>query len=49
MIADPNIAGLKVGGSFRVDDYDAFVRLLESSFGVAAERSSDVTVLRGRQ
>ena len=49
VVADPAIAGLKVGGSFRVSDYDAFVRLLESSFGVTAERLENETVLRGRR
>jgi transmembrane sensor len=47
VVADPAIAGLKIGGTFRVDDYDTFVRLLESSFGITAERSSNEIVLRG--
>jgi transmembrane sensor len=49
VVADPAIADLKVGGSFRVGDYDAFVRLLEASFGVTAERLENETVLRGRR
>jgi len=37
---------LRIGGNFRTDQPEAFVRLLESSFGVAVERSADVITLR---
>jgi ferric-dicitrate binding protein FerR (iron transport regulator) len=34
-----------VGGNFRADNSDAFVRLLESSFGVTARSEGDEIVL----
>jgi len=46
VIADADLETLRVGGSFRTDQPEAFVRLLENSFGVAAERSGDVLTLR---
>ena len=49
LVVDPAVAGLRVGGNFRADNMDAFVRLLESSFGVAAEvRNDGTTVLHRR-
>ena len=41
VIADPRIAGLRVAGSFRADNVEAFARLLEASFGVAVQRRAD--------
>ncbi len=46
IVADAAIRDLKVGGAFPVDDYPTFVRLLESSFGVSAERREHETLLR---
>jgi transmembrane sensor len=47
IIADPDTAQLRVGGTFRADNVDGFVRLLEVSFGVAAKRQPDgTTILR---
>jgi transmembrane sensor len=46
VIADSDLETLRIGGNFRVDQPEAFVRLLESSFGVFAERSVDVIALR---
>ena len=46
MIADPLLNSLRMGGNFRLDQPDAFVRLLETSFGIAAEHSGDVITLR---
>ncbi|HRE82676.1 MAG TPA: FecR domain-containing protein [Opitutaceae bacterium] len=46
VLADTDVAAINVGGSFAVGDYDMLVRLLEVSFGVAAERHGDRTVLR---
>src|SRR5690606_10310555 len=40
VLADPALARLRVGGSFRADNADGFVRLLESGFGVQAERTA---------
>ena len=49
LVVDPAVAGLRVGGNFRAENVDAFVRLLESSFGVAAgPRPDGATVLRRR-
>lgn len=47
IIADPRLAGKQFGGNFRADGYEAFVNVLESSFGVMAEREDGRTVLRG--
>ena len=46
VIADPRIESQRFGGTFRADGYDAFVRLLESNFGIAATRAEHETVLR---
>jgi transmembrane sensor len=46
VLADPELARLRVGGSFRADNADGFVRLLESGFGVQAERTATRTILR---
>lgn len=46
VVADAATAALRVGGSFRADDSETFVRLLESSFGVVVERRGDETILR---
>ncbi len=46
VIADPSLASLRIGGNFRADQADAFVRLLETSFDVTAERSGDTITLR---
>jgi len=49
VIADPRVAGLRVTGSFRADNVEAFTRLLEASFGVAVERRDDGTLALRRQ
>lgn len=46
VLGDPALARLRVGGSFRADNADGFVRLLESGFGVEAERTPLRTILR---
>lgn len=46
VVGDRELGELTVGGSFRADDYQTFVRLLESSFGVVADRQPDKIVLR---
>lgn len=48
VIADPATAEIRVGGHFRADNLGAFVRLLDSGFGVSAEERDDVVVLRRR-
>ncbi|MDO8542159.1 MAG: FecR domain-containing protein [Opitutaceae bacterium] len=45
-IEDPAIARLLVSGLFRADNLDTFVRLLEGTCGVKAERSGDIIKLR---
>ena len=41
VVGDASTGRLRVGGSFRADNVDAFVRLLEASFGVSAHRRAD--------
>lgn len=45
IIADPNVAVMRVGGNFRYANVEAFVRLLELGFSVRAERRGDQIVL----
>lgn len=45
VIDDPELRALRIGGNFRIDQPEAFVRLLETSFGVAAERVGQEIVL----
>ena len=40
-VGDAATGRLRVGGSFRADNVDGFVRLLEASFGVSAQRRAD--------
>jgi transmembrane sensor len=47
-VEDPALAVERFGGSFRVDQPDAFVRLLENRFGVCAQRSvAQIVLSRG--
>jgi transmembrane sensor len=46
VIDDPRLETRRFGGTFRADGYPAFVRLLETTFGVTAERSEGRTILR---
>lgn len=46
VVADEASAGIVVGGNFRADNVEAFVRLLAASFGVTAFRHGDEIVLR---
>ncbi|MGH7946278.1 MAG: FecR family protein [Opitutaceae bacterium] len=46
VIRDPGLEALRIGGNFRADQPEAFVRLLESSFGIVAERSGEIITLR---
>lgn len=45
VIEDPELAAKRFGGAFPADDYDSFVQVLESTFGVVAERRRERTVL----
>ena len=48
VIEDPSIATLEVGGVFRSNNVDPFVRLLERGFAVQASVQADRIVLRAR-
>lgn len=48
VVADPSLATLSLGGSFAIDDWPTFVRLLESDFAVTVERRGDEVLLRRR-
>ena len=41
VVGDAATGRLRVGGSFRADNLEGFVRLLEASFGVSAQRRAD--------
>jgi len=45
-LGDATLADLPVGASFRSNNVDGFVRLLEGTFGIQAERHDDRIVLR---
>lgn len=44
-IQDASLAQMRVDGSFRTDNVDGFVRLLEQAFPVRAERTAEAIVL----
>ena len=46
VIADPSLADQRFGGAFAARGYDAFVEILEQSFGVKADRRENETILR---
>lgn len=45
VIEDAELASKRFGGTFPADDYESFIQVLESTFGVSAERRSGRTVL----
>lgn len=45
VLADPALADLRVGGRFRADDIEGFVRLLEDNYGVESATSADGTII----
>jgi len=49
VIDDASLSALRIGGSFKADDPDTLVRLLEANFGVFAERETDRTVLHAKR
>jgi transmembrane sensor len=50
VFADPEIASLRIGGRFRVDDVEDFVRLIADNFGLEADHiGQNETVLRLRR
>jgi transmembrane sensor len=48
VIEDQRIADLSVAGSFRANNVDAFVRLLERGYPLRVEQREDRFILRGR-
>jgi transmembrane sensor len=46
IIADPSIAGIRIGGKFRCNNLEAFVALLQSGFPIAVEESGERILLR---
>jgi transmembrane sensor len=48
VIADPAIADIRLGGSFRSDNVPAFLWLLQNGFPVAVEQRDDQVVLSAR-
>jgi len=46
VLADPALREMPIVASFRSDNLDGFVRMLELSAGVSAERTGDTVVLR---
>lgn len=45
VIADPDLAAIRIGGNFRSTNVDAFVRLLEQGFRIRATRDRNEIVL----
>ena len=45
MIYDPEVAALRISGTFRPASYDAFVRLLEEGFSIHSKTTDESTVL----
>lgn len=48
VIEDPSVAALKVGGNFRANNVEAFVRLLERGYPIAVEQKDGEVLLRAR-
>ena len=48
VIADPSLDALRVGGNFRLDNSDAFVRLMQAVFPVEARQQGNRIVLARR-
>src|SRR4029077_4657262 len=45
VIADPAVAGIRVSGTFRALNYEAFVRVLDDGFAIHARSTDDTTTL----
>jgi len=46
IIGDARLKDLRIGGNFRSDNVDAFVRLLQLSFGIVGDEVGGEIVLR---
>ncbi len=49
VIGDAQLESQRFGGSLPVSDYLTFVKMLETNFGVVAERNAEETILRVRR
>lgn len=47
-IADPELAGISIGGRFKIHELDAFVRQLATTFNIATDRREPNTLLLHR-
>jgi len=41
IVADPQVAAIRIGGSFQASNVDAFVRLLRDAYGISVETEGD--------
>jgi transmembrane sensor len=48
VIVDPAVAAIRVGGTFRATNIDAFVRLIASDFPITATRQGQEVILTGK-
>lgn len=45
LVGDPAVAGIRISGTFRPTDYQAFVHLLQEAYSIQATSSGDATLL----
>lgn len=45
VIADPAVAGIRIGGSFQAENVDAFVRLLHEAYGLKVVEAADTVTI----
>jgi transmembrane sensor len=45
VLADPELAGRRIGGRFRADNIEGFIRLLEEHFGVESQRTPEGVIV----
>jgi transmembrane sensor len=50
VVADPELAAVRISASFRSDNIDGFVRLVEMGFGARADRNgtNEIRLRRAR-
>lgn len=48
IVQDPAVADVRIGGSFRVTNIDAFLQLLQSGHSIAIEREEGSVILKAR-
>src|SRR5262249_8377393 len=47
VIQDPQVAAIRISGTFRAVNYRAFVRVLGEGFGIRSQDGEDTTTLTG--